>query len=364
MKTRLEQTVLDLYDDAAFDQTLKKIASNLSEEVRQDQLPTRHDRSQLEDDQFALTIITKTASKLNKFPINNRVNTALSNEYFELNHHKMPLDAQKTAAAHIQKACDKYGIDSHNSIKVASMNHDPRTNLYVESASKPAKTFTKTAAKTPEITENYYALGTKYPMPDADFVKKAESYFDKFAKKFSPEDRHTYATNVTKRASELGVKLASKAVEKYAGANYNPDVETHLKLRQKLLDEASPYVPALRKLASFQDQTDPTTFAKVLHEIDKKAGLDVHYDKNIADPFAATFGAEMPKVAGYVYEKDNIYLTGEDIEKVASDKYDTLKNYFGPTLADGLKKEGAAAFMALPTDAQDIIARISNGEIQ
>lgn len=364
MNTKLEQCVLDLFDDCTLDQTLRKIACNLSNDIKREELPTASERDSLEDYQFALTLITKTASKLNKFPINDKVNTAFSNEYFELNNHKLPIEAQKIAAVYIGKACDKFGIDAHNSVKVAGMNYEPRTNIFVESLLRPQDSrLIKMASPAAKISENYYALGTKYAMPDETYLRKAEQYFEKHAKKLSPNERHEFATNVSKRSSELGIKIASVAISKYAGSNYNPDLESHLKLRQKLLDDASPYIPALRKLASFQSTTGPETFAKVLHEIDKKAGLNKYYDSSLCDPYASTFGS-MSKTAGYAYESDGIYLTGDDIEKVARDKYDVLKNYFGHTLADGLKKEGTAAFEALPTDAKDIIARISNGEIQ
>ncbi len=364
MKTRLEQCVLDLFDDAAFDTTLKKIACNLSDELKREQLPTIEDRNQLEDDQFALTFITKTASKLNKFPVNDKVNTSFSNEYFELNHHKLPIEAQKIAGALIEKACDRYDIEARNSVKVASMNYSPKTNIFVESVLNQQSVIQKTASPTVKFSENYFALGTKYAMPTEDLLRKAEQYFDKYAKKFSPEDRHEYANNVSKRSEELGIKIASVNIEKYAGSNYNPELEGHIKIRQKLLDDASPYIPALRKLASYQDSTEPITFAKVLHEIDKKAGLNKYYDTALSDPYASTFSSDLTKTAGYVYEKDDIYLTSDGIKKMANTKYDILKNYFGHTLADGLKKEGVAAFEALPDDAKDVIARISNGEIQ
>lgn len=364
MTTRLEHCVLDLFDDCAYETTLKKIASNLSSEVRRGQLPTVADRDRLEDDQFALTLITKTASKLNKFPIDGPINTALSNEYFELNHHTLPLEAQKIAGSYIEGACDRFGIDAHNSVKVASMNYGPRTNIYVESALNTQRPLEKVASPTAKISNNFYALGTKYAMPSEDYLRKAETYFEKHARQFSPEDRHEFASNVYKRAEELGVETTSTSINKYAGTHYNPELEGHLKIRERLLDEASPYVPALRKLASFKATTGPETFAKVLHEIDKKAGLNAYYDTSLSDPYASTFASSMQKSAGYVYEADGIYLTGKDIEKVARDKYATLKNYFGHTLADGLKKEGAQAFDGLPDDAKDIIARISNGEIQ
>jgi len=360
MKAKLEHSVLDLFDDHSADKTLMKIACNLSNDLKHEPLPSVQDRNRLEDFQFALTLITKTASKLNKYPLDSKINTALSNEYFHLNHHKLPEEAQKIAAAHIVKACDKYGIDAHQSVKIASLGEMPRTNIYVETIEKNLPLLKQAST----YDSSHYALGSRYAIPDEKYLRKAEQYFDKHAAKFVPADRHEFARNVSIRAETLGIKTASVLIDTYAGKEYNPNLEGHLKMRTALLDEDSPYIPALQKLASYKSSEDPETFAKVLHEIDKKAGLDRYYDRSLADPYVSTFSSGMSKSAGYVYEKDGIYLTSEDVEKVARDKYDVLKNYFGQTLADGLKKEGVSAFEALPVDAKDIVARISNGEIQ
>lgn len=368
----LENAVLDLYDDLRPGQTMQKFASALPSEVRRLDLPTKDDIDNLEDSQFAISIITKTASKLNKFPLNNKINTALSNEYFDLNHGKLPAEAQKIAATYIKCACDRYGLPIKESVKTAAAKTPTMTNIYFENLNaKPAGQIVKKASSNDEKT--FYALvktagdGTTeraYALPDAEAIKKAEGYFEKFAKQFSPEDRHQFASNVVKRAVELGVDVGSESINKYAGLSYNANVDGYLSVRKKLVDDRPEFVDALNKLASYQGKEDPKTFAKVLHEFDKRAGIDRYYDKYLADPYASTFGEDVTKQASAVYDKDGLQVTEADIEKIAKNKYATLKNYFGSTLADGLKKEGAAAFVALPDDAKEVIARIVHGEIQ
>lgn len=368
----LENLIIDIFDDVNLRTTLEKVASNLPPRLRSAQLPTIEDRDKLEDDRFALSMITKHASKVNKFPVDSPINTALSNEYFNINHHKLPSEAQKTAATYIKMACDKFGIAPSLSVKTASLEYPTVTNIYIEKQNDTPGGAVVSKQAEIEDSEFYYALtkeadggvvSRKYAMPSPEHITKATEYFDKYASHFSPEDRHQFAHNVVNRAIELGVSVESKEIEKYAGTEYGSSLNGHLSIRKKLLDGQPLYLDALEKLASYQETTGPSTFAKVLHELDKKAGLDKYYDKYLADPYAATFKGQ-EKTAGYVYEADGIYLTGEEIEKAANDKYSTLKNYFGPTLADGLKKEGASAFDALPQDAKDIVARIANGEIQ
>lgn len=371
----LENIVLDLFDDQNIKGTFEKIASSIPEDMKASSLPTSEDRDQLDDTQFALSIITKTASRMNKFPINDKLNTVLSNEYFDLNHAKLPAEAQKVAATYIKLACDRYGVEAKESVKEASSQFPVMANIYIEKLNDKAAgpIIIEKQASAPIRSEYYYALvktagdgqtNRSYAMPNADAVQKAANYFEKYAKQFAPEDRHSYASNVVKRAVELGVDVDSPTLQKYAGLCFNSDVGAYLSSRKNLVEDRPEFTEALDKLASHQGKTDPTTFARVLHEFDKRAGLTRYYDKYLADPYASTFGIETTKTASQIYEIDGLTVNEGDIEKVANEKYDTLKSYFGQTLADGLKKEGSPAFLALPDDSKEVIARIINGEIQ
>lgn len=370
---KFEHSIIDVFDDVNLPQTMKKIASTIPSDLRKVSLPTIEDRDALDDSQFALCIFTKSASKLNKFPVNDRINTALSNEYFDLHHDKLPAEAQKIAATYIKLACEKFKIEPRETVKLASAQFPTMTNIFFENDKSVAGGSLKKLASQEKGKDSpyYYALtktagdglaNRAYAMPDADSVKKAEAYFDKYASHFSPEDRHQYAYNVVRRAVELGTQINSDLVNKYAGLSYNPGLDGHISSRKKLVEGNLQFEEALSKLASYQKTTDPSTFAKVLHGFDKRAGLDKYYDKYLSDPFAATFGHV--KTASVIYTIDGIDIKEGDIQKLASERYDTLKTYFGSTLAEGLKKEGSAAFLALPDDAKEIIARISNGEIK
>ena len=129
---RLESKIIDIFDDVNLKDTLTKVASKLPGDLTQVDLPTIEERNGYDDTHFALSVITKTANRLNKFPINSRLNTALSNEYFDLNHHKLPSEAQKTAATYIKLACERYGVKPSESVKVAAAKNPVMTNLYIE----------------------------------------------------------------------------------------------------------------------------------------------------------------------------------------------------------------------------------------
>lgn len=369
----LENVVIDLYDDVYLEGTMQKCASRIPAHLREMEIPTIEDRNDLDDTQFALSLFTKTASKLNKFPINNQINTAISNVYFDLNHSKLPSEAQTVAATYIKKACAQYGIEPCEAVKVAAQEVPTFPNIYIEKLNdKAGGTLVKEAKEADPDSKYFYALqktagnnqaNRMYAMPRAEDVKKAEAYFDKYAKEFSPEDRHQFASNVVGRATELGVDINSSNLMKYAGVHYSTDIETQINTRKNLAYGNAQIQEAFDKLASMQDKTDPQTFAKALHKLDKIAGIDKYYDTHLSDPFASTLSSGAVKTASALYEVDGLEVSEDDLAKVTKSNYDTLKNYFGETLADGLKKEGTAAFMALPETTKEIIARIAHGEI-
>lgn len=98
-------SIIDFYDDPE--------GSVLKERVDETDLPpfikTAHyyddtERDRLPDDVFALVMVDR-GEKLRKFACADKGNTALSVIYFMENHNKLPLEAQKTAAANLVNAC-------------------------------------------------------------------------------------------------------------------------------------------------------------------------------------------------------------------------------------------------------------------
>lgn len=368
----MENKIIDIFDDINLKSTLVKIASSLPEDVKRSDLMSVEEKNNLDDFSFALSYITKTA-KINKFPIDSRASTAISNSYFDLNHHKIPEGAQKVAATNLLKACKKYNVQPSESVKIASHGMDEHTlNIYVEKMNdKPGKSLKKESS----INEDnyFYALvksaGDKtisrcYAMPDESYLRKAEHYFEKNAKFLSSDDRHTFAHNVVKRAEYLGVPVKSPLVEKYAGEYYSSDLNDHISVRSKLLDDMPVYKDALSKLASLKHTVTPDVFAKALHKFDKMAGLNKYYDKYISDAFKATLSTGKIKTASStIYSQDGLTLTSDDLKILVENRYDLIKKYFGSSLADGLKSDLESAFVALPSDAKEVIARMANGEI-
>jgi hypothetical protein len=68
------------------------------------------EREALPDDLFALILTGENETTLRKFACVDRGNTELSMQYFLKTAHRLPVEAQKVAAANFMKACTWYDI--------------------------------------------------------------------------------------------------------------------------------------------------------------------------------------------------------------------------------------------------------------
>ena len=353
---KLANQVLDVYDDLNFEM-LKKIA-NVDGKLY---VRTADERAELQDTDFALSIITKRASKLNKYPLATKDDAWLSNEYFDMTHQRLPKLAAETAAYNIKLACEEHGIKTTPAVE--GLAKSASSNVYVEDDTtkmNPVRLnkhvdLTK-FAEVEKIAENYthaqYAMGTPTE------VKIASYYFDEYNLKFPLGLRHKYAESIQRRARELGMSEIKGQVQKYACEKYGSGVEGHLRKRASLLEIADPkFSSALTKLATMRTTMDASQFAKVLHGFDKRAGLTKYYGGYLKDPYEATFGGQMVKKAQYGG------ITEDEITEALITKYAKVKEYFGHSIADELKKHGMSIFESLPKDSKEIIVGIANGTI-
>lgn len=358
--------VLDLADDTN-KELLKEIlkAGAPPEMVKTADIATREVQEKMGRNAFALVALTKEGHEIRKYPIHDAANTWLSCQYFEKTAHKLPSRARNMTSGMLKRACALHSVKE--TPKVAQSTSVPSGNVYHE-----AYDMTKTAqpieveALAKDDSKHFYALEGRYPMQNAEFVKKASSYFEQHEKSFAdPLDRHTFAHNVIERAKELRVTLDNESVlSKYAASGYGDILDTQIKMRHDLLD-GSVNQAALTKVASYKKELAAPEFAKLLHSFDKKASLDKYYGGYLADAYKATFETRFTKTAsGYSYDSDDGDSVSEkELTKTFEDKYDKVKGYFGETVAKELKKHGCAIFDSLPKDAKEVITKIAKGQI-
>lgn len=356
---KLANQVVDVYDDIAKD-GLKKIAHKMGD-VR---VMSFSKKAALGDTDFALCVITKKASKLNKFPISDRDSTWLSNEFFDMNSHKLPKEAAEIAAYHIKKACERHGVRTTPAVE--GMAKEASSNIYYESGKMSAAPVVvrpdlEKIADVERIGDNYTVA--QYAFSTPAHVKVAARYFEDSHSKMPVEVRHKYASAIQRRARELGMPAEGGTVAKYAGDSFSPDLDAHLRMRATLLEVGDPDQKVrLQKLASVKGHTMPSQFAQLLHAFDKQAKLDRYYGGYLTDPFLSTFGlaAEDP-YAGYLCKTaSGKTLTSEQLKSVVGTQYKQIVDYFGPHFAEEMKKDPVAIFDSLPNDAKELIAGMAN----
>jgi hypothetical protein len=360
---KLANQVIDAYDDVNKLHLLK--VAKLNPQIY---MLSTEERARLHDDDFALSIITKKANKLNKFPIHNHDNVWLSNQYFELTNQRLPKVAAATAAYFIKQACDKFNVKPMPAVE--GLAKESSSNIYCEE-DLPSSAATKKEvqvdlskfAQIEQIGDNY--TFAQYTFPTASHVKLAGQYLEKYVKQIPVEYRHKYAAAIQKRAQELGMGQQGGIVAKYASDYYSGHVDAHLRARASLLETSDPkFSAALNKLAVMKKEMSSMDFAKLLHGFDKRAGLTKYYDSALTDPYQAVFAQEPTPYGNYTAKlASGAALTADEIRKVSIDKYAKIKEYFGHSVADELKTHGVPIFDSLPNDAKEIIASIASGEL-
>lgn len=364
----LSNQIIDFNDDIN-KVIFKQLIANIPEQIKTASVVDSEKKQSLNEEEFALVILTKEGSTLKKFPINDAANTWLSAQYFAKTAEKLPVKARVIAAGHLKTACAFHNVEIPEKLqKVAGASL--ASNRYTE-----AYDMTKVAHVTPEFekvaadgSKDFYALRENYAMPSAEFVKKAAAFFIDFKFDFDAADRNEYASNVLSRANTLGVDLGEQRNElrKFAGEGYGDNIGLQIRKRQSLLDTKPELSHALSKLASHRETTEASTFAKALHAFDKKAGFERYYGSYLDDAYKSTFDKDFSKEAsGYTWESGSgdISVSEKELVKAAEEKYETIKGYFGETLAKQFKKHGSQIFASLPDDAKEVIAKIAKGKV-
>lgn len=374
----IASTVLDFYDDSEHDLMMKIASPSGLSGVQIDVLDAeRH--AELPDDNFGLVILTKRASVLRKFPLNDAGNAWLSSQYFSQTHEKLAFPARFIAATFIKEACDAYEVPASRLVEeYAARATDVDSNTFVEGSEKSwmlrklasREMMTKSAsdgAALADLPNEHFAMVIKqgdgeiirkYAMPDAAHVKMAAAYFDKYAMELPPQYRHRFASSVQNRAQELNVDVSSHdSLYKWASGDWNKHIHTHLEHRKSLLPGDSAGRGILDKLAAAIGETTPSDMAEALSEFDQATGISRYYDKGLTDPYAST----MAKAAsGWSDEIDGQTITEDHLRKVASSA--KLASYLGQSFANQFSKNPVEIFESLPSPEKTLIKQLAFNE--
>lgn len=209
----------------------------------------------------------------------------------------------------------------------------------------------------------------KYPLDGIDHLEKAAAYFDSNYKLMPPEDRREFAYNLCKRAHALHKPL-SLITEEYGGnEGYAKEAQlvAGIEMRKNLLRDmfgddktaAANTTELYDQLSAARVGLQPEVYARTLFEIDKLAGLDEQYDKDLEDPWLCTFG----KDASSVDPKDaivvgNEYMKVDDLLLFAQSKSRVIEARFGDDFLSEFQKDPVGIFNSLPADQKLVIMRM------
>jgi hypothetical protein len=374
--------VIDFYDDSKHE-LMTKVSMPVEMQDANLTMLTPEQRQGLPDSDFGLIVLTKRASVLRKFPVNDPGNAWLSAQYFDQTHEKLAFPARFVAAKFIKKACNAYGVlasplvDSYSS---RTEDDEANTNTFVEGsesgwmlrklAQRELSVEKNAAVEINALTElpnEHFALvirqgdGSvirKYAMPDQHHVKMAAAYFEKYATALPSEHRHRFAVSVQNRADELGMDVsAGDMLQKWSSTDWNKNVHAHIEQRKSLLPRNEKARGVLDKLAASIGTSNPEDMAEALKTFDDSTGLTKYHDRGLTDPYAST----MDKVAtGWSAEIDGRTILESDLRKVATTK--KLAGYLGETFARQFSEHPTEIFESLPTTEKVLIKQVISGE--
>jgi hypothetical protein len=374
--------IVDFYDDSTHEM-MSKVAmpAEMGNASMTMLTPEQHER--LPDTEFGLIVLTKRASVLRKFPVNDPGNAWLSAQYFQQTHEKLAFPARFIAAKFIKQACDAYGVASSplvDSYAVKVAEDEAQTNTFAEGsesgwmlrklAQREIMSKQADAAEINAMTSmpnEHFALVVrqgdgsiirKYAMPDGGHVKTAAAYFEKYAMDLPPQYRHRFAVSVQNRAEDLAVDISgSDAIEKWASSGWNKNVHAHLEQRKSLLPRNPRACSILDKLAASMSETNPEDMASAIEAFDQSTGLDRYYDRGVTDPYASSMGKT---ASAWSADIDGQIITEADLRKVATTK--KLAGYLGETFARQFSDHPTEIFESLPSPDKVLIKQVISGE--
>lgn len=407
-------TQLDFYDDPSGSVLKGRISSlnAIPDFIKTAERLTAQELDKLPDDVFALVALDG-GRKMRKYACVDKGNTALSVIYFLENKDRLPIEAQKTAAANLITACGWYGMEPPAALEkialvgaalgalgmaqgVSSGHKQFKQRQAAMKAGVPASeafqmkegeltgsspmpygveipekraylrphvdiTGKQPPAQVVRETGRFYALtkegGARYPIDTAMQVQKACHYFEKYASRFTPHERHIYCQNVCRRADQLGLKVP-ETIAKYGSATMAKDASVQVYRRQRLFREGTSEHGLLQEMREKCAAIKPEVLAVALENFDREHGLDQMWGDGLDDPYYSIFGVE--KKAEWSFVDGNDMINETRLKRLANARSGRVKieEQFNSDLAEEFVKDPVKIFDSLPLDSKRIIMRI------
>lgn len=210
-----------------------------------------------------------------------------------------------------------------------------------------------------EIEAKYTLLDGEYPVDTFEQVKLAQEYFSENWKEFPPNIRREYCLKLAERMDNLGLSPSSQ-VERYGSQTYAADIDNHLNQRKNFVGEE--YRELLDKMAEKRAFLQPETFAEALGEFDHQLGIDRYWDSRLADPYYATFGPSLDKIAedNWNFTDMGLYINEQDLKTLAYQHIEKVRKQFGHDFAARFVGNPKGVFEKQDKETKIILARMAS----
>jgi len=255
----------------------------------------------LRSDQYALITVSNDEI-VKRYPIDSM--KSVMDSYLDFNtDHTLDADERATAGYFLKNAADLFGMALPFEKTAGCMKHDGAPSNIVK------KKMVKAATPLPQY--KCFALKDRYPIDDAELVKKASQYFEENWLQFDQRTRRVFAKNVQKQASILNCDT-SRLIQKFASDSYSNHLQHELNKRAAISGDES-----FQKLAAYAGKIPVDQFAEIMADLDAKNHIKSSYNKSILDPMTSVLADPMEKRAasGQTWELDGITYSEEEMRK-------------------------------------------------
>jgi hypothetical protein len=355
----LNSVIIDFHDDPKAG--VLRSEGNIPDFVKEADLSTSRD----DYNDFALVIINKDGTLMEKFAVDNAAMAWISGKYIEKCGHKLPKTAREKATQFIKTALHKFGLAEYE--KTASVRY--HNNFYdmshfaKEMVGDSIEEQEKVASQDGPWGLSYInSKGeeiNKYPLRNEEEIKLAMAWFRHNYRTMTPVDRGELASNISKIASEHDIEVSDDLLLKYASQDWKSGeaIKMAIDLRKSHVadEEQIKFLNIFEKRAS---EMSPVKAVETLQEFDKLAHIDSLWDAYIPDPHVS--------LLGNISDEGDIIKVGEEqvsttqLEAIPQEK---IAQYFGSNFAKEFKKEARAIFESLPTTEKALVINMAKGAI-
>lgn len=384
--------ILDFYDDPQGLVLKKKLAAaQVPDFVKEARCLTPEASASLPDDAFALVLVDQ-GEKLRKYACVDKGNTALSVIYFLENQGKLTKQAQEVVAQNLCLACQSFGLEAPAQLKEAAKKEadltgtevmplqasHPENDHAVNTADEPVPassdlkkvanryvdvTGQTSLTKKASVTATRFCLvkegSGRFPIDSYGQILEANKWFEENHRSLHPDDRREYCMKLAARADEVGISVTDN-IRKYAGTQFAPRDEVHAAVatRMQFWSDGDPERDLLEGLMGKYASVSPEVFSEALKQFDEATGVNLHWDLEVVDPVASTFGFE--KKAEWSWAEGPDVLKEDVLRNGVNDsgKVHQIRARFGEELAKEIVRNPIPVFSSLPLDTKRILCHL------